>query len=768
MSDRPRSGRAGNGPRHPSPGDEVAPRVAPAAPEPTGAVAGIAGEAATRSGEDTRRRGWFWHWNSIVTQYAPLIGLKGVGLLNSYTVWTDRREESPHRGYAFPSQQSEADFYGEDRAELITINKILVALDLIEIRKEMVLRVDEQGRRWKVPHNFYRVKDHDDGFALTTRDVLRVVELADRDARRLPLRAPDLLPPLRADRPRQRLASASSPRSAQTEVWQRLAARAAREEDRASARTRAGHAARKGALGMPAARDTAAPSTGQNDIATVANGEAEETSVATINTGSLTTVAPANSGLAPDPATIVGPVNAAPVTAVGQSNRTYHEEPLTTTTTTDTGPSKEEQAGVPGDSDPVDNPSAGSHSAVTTGPDVVTGDRGIGPGARPAPEDAAGEAAAIRAFEDANGRRSTPAERQILRGLAERFDPPARVGGDAALATGWAWLAAAVYEAVEAGSAYVAPRRLREILSRWEREGVRDGQAGRRAGGQDGSAVDSQAPIANRQSPIVLRDEPDFALPHGFGSRRTWEFTVGLLAGAIGAERLADLVRGTAIVGYREGEVTIAANPAQADLLAGPYRELVARKLGEALRRPVRVAVLAADAQGADGQTGRRADGQTPAMASSPLPPEGEGSGVRFAASQSPIANRQSPSSQHFDDAPATPHFLVAECGLPNAQVWAAVLDEVAVSGGVSRANIDAWLRTTALIGRDDAGALIVGVPHGLAQRRIATRFLGPLRAAAAAITGADLPLDIVVAADWLRANPAPTRPTPTGDAGAA
>ena len=88
-----------------------------------------------RAGEDTRRRGWFWHWNNIVTQYAPLIGLKGVGLLNSYTVWTDRREESAYRGYAFPTQQSEAAFYGEDRAELIALNKILVALDLIEIRK---------------------------------------------------------------------------------------------------------------------------------------------------------------------------------------------------------------------------------------------------------------------------------------------------------------------------------------------------------------------------------------------------------------------------------------------------------------------------------------------------------------------------------------------------------------------------------------------------------------------------------------------------------
>ena len=38
-------------------------------------------------------------------------------------------------------------------------------------------------------------------------------------------------------------------------------------------------------------------------------------------------------------------------------------------------------------------------------------------------------------------------------------------------APGWGWLEAAVWEAVEAGSAFVAPRRVREILLRWEREG---------------------------------------------------------------------------------------------------------------------------------------------------------------------------------------------------------------------------------------------------------------------------------------------------------
>ena len=196
----------------------------------------------SRAGEDVRRRGWFWHWNALVTQYAPLIGLKGVGLLNSYTVWTDRREESPHRGYAFPSQQSEADFYGEDRAELITINKILVALDLIEIRKEMVVRADPQGRRWKVPHNFYRVKDHGDDFSLGPADVLRVAELAARDravyryVRRVFSRA--------SHRSTATTSGDRSWRRCDNAVWQRLAARAAAEEDRASARTRAGHAAR--------------------------------------------------------------------------------------------------------------------------------------------------------------------------------------------------------------------------------------------------------------------------------------------------------------------------------------------------------------------------------------------------------------------------------------------------------------------------------------------------------------------------------------------
>ena len=56
-----------------------------------------------RTGEDTRQRGWFWHWNELHTEYEPLLKHSGIGLITSYIVWTDRREHSPYRGYAFPS-----------------------------------------------------------------------------------------------------------------------------------------------------------------------------------------------------------------------------------------------------------------------------------------------------------------------------------------------------------------------------------------------------------------------------------------------------------------------------------------------------------------------------------------------------------------------------------------------------------------------------------------------------------------------------------------
>jgi hypothetical protein len=234
---------------------------------------------------------------------------------------------------------------------------------------------------------------------------------------------------------------------------------------------------------------------------------------------------------------------------------------------------------------------------------------------------------------------------------------------------------------------------------------------------------------------FVLGDAPDFALPHGFGSRRTWEFAISLLSGALDPGVLRELGTGTAIVGYRDGEVTIAAPDAnQAERIASEYGPLIARKLGEAMRRPVRIAVLVtAPPSGPDGDGGSRPDAGAHGERA-PLQPAG--------------AN----ADYHLD--PVIPVFIVAECGLPSPQVWAAVLDELAAAGSVSAANIDAWLRTTRLIGRTADGGLVIGAVHGLAQRRIADRFARPLRAAVAAVLGREAPLEIVVTHNWLLAYP--------------
>ncbi|MCA9879391.1 MAG: hypothetical protein KC442_16480, partial [Thermomicrobiales bacterium] len=423
---------------------------------------------ATRGGEDTRRRGWFWHWNALVTQYAPLIGLKGVGLLNSYTVWTDRREESPHRGYAFPSQQSEADFYGEDRAELITINKILVALDLIEIRKEMVLRTDPQGRRWKVPHNFYRVKDHGDDFTLSTPHVLRVAELAatDRAVYRYVRRVfSPKFSPIDGDNVWTRIL----PEVRRTPVWQELAARTEQEETRASARTRAGHAARKAGgetatpnpaadFFAPSGRDETATFTVGNDSAAVTTHVERPTSVAATNTGSRVDVAHTNRGSRSQRVSAVAASNEGAPTSVAPTNTTYDES----RTTTKRACTNEKTGSTPA------VPATATVTTVSASASSTTG----GPAAAP-PVDAAAQVAALRAFEQANDRAATPAERKLLRDLAERYDAVAAATADSGTApgSGWGWLEAAVWEAVEAGSAFVAPRRLREILQRWERDG---------------------------------------------------------------------------------------------------------------------------------------------------------------------------------------------------------------------------------------------------------------------------------------------------------
>lgn len=665
-----------------------------------------------QAGEDVRKRGWFWHWNTIVTQFAPLIGLKGVGLLNSYTVWTDRRDESAYRGYAFPSQQSEASFYGEDRAELIAINKILVALDLIEIRKEMVTRVDDQGRRWRVPHNLYRVKDHGDHYNLTTRDVVKVIDLAEKDKavyRTIRHIFSDRFAPI--DNQNVWWSIIKELRS--HEGWQRLAAKAGAEEHRASARTKAGHAARKQAFYLAGDGDTPTPNDTTIDSPAVGAPGGSTTSVATTNNGSEVDVDASNRGPGTDVATgntassvetdsSVEPTNQGRASVVGGINTIKDQYSLTTTTTNEYQAQRSRNPEETNGNERTFANDTEEQLKLETRVGLAQG-----PGSQPPPADAPAENAAIRAFEDANNRISTAAERRLLSDVATRVELDAwRQRGDRV--SGWEWVTAAIYEAVESGSTYVAPRRVREIIARWQRDGRPSAET-----------LPSRQTKMGNPAEIRLGESADIPLPHGFGSRQTWRFAVARIASTIERGAAESLFAGTAIVTYRDGEVTIVAGSArQVDQLNGPYRAMVERTLGEAMRRPIRLAILSpAPAELGPESTNRHSDSSDSTIVESEV------------------------------DAPIV--FTIPNSGMTNERVWQAVLDDLEASGDVPAANIGAWIRPARLIAAPSLDLLVIGAPHAPAQRRIAKQFIRPIERALSRVLGRETKIKVAVTSSW-------------------
>ncbi|RIK39894.1 MAG: hypothetical protein DCC58_14620 [Chloroflexi bacterium] len=747
--------------------------------------------ATAQAGEDTRRRGWFWHWNNVITQYAPLLGLKGVGLLNSYTVWTDRREESPHRGYAFPSQQAEAAFYGEERSELITINKILVALDLIEIRKEMLQRTDAQGRRWKVPHNLYRVKDRPDGMALRVDDVLRVVELAERDDdvyRYIRRVFSSKFAPIDRDNVWHTILAEleGDPR------WEALRARTAQREAKASARTRAGHETRAGRPVQDQAR--AVMTTGQIEgekVAaaeqTVSRGNGPATSVAEANTGSRTeqsvvppsnngsgsAVGQSNEGMEEDALGTVATSNPAAQSAVGQSNTTYDQYGSTTTTTTiprsagtrqrlaaDSTAEQPVRRNVPGPGSSNGlHPSSAFPLAVGTDRLAGTLDSATQPSASPAPEQpaatplevapmahaeqagqrpdaasgsalggpprSAGGHAAFRGldqphgngpvgdpsplvvslFEAANDRRASPLERVLLAELERAADPAARRTGSC----GSELVAAAIREAVSSGSAFVAPKRLQEIVNRWlsASDGATSATVSRGpvAGASAGSAQPLQpAEPAGLTTAQPVAEAPVAAatvrLPGGRSGIRVWQDVLADLAGVLDAEAFDRLLAGSAPLRYRAGCVDVqVASDAAAEKLATEYYALVARRLNERLPRPV---------------------------------------DLRFVAPPAPPQQHDIPAGAALPDpALAEPGSAVICISRADAdagrQLWRSLLLEL---GATLAPDDRARLSDVVPLGQDRAGRLLLGAPTRHVARLLDTRYRGDIERACARILG--------------------------------
>jgi len=220
-------------------------------------------------------------------------------------------------------------------------------------------------------------------------------------------------------------------------------------------------------------------------------------------------------------------------------------------------------------------------------------------------------------------------------------------------------------------------------------------------------------------------------MPNGQDASDVWEAACQLLGGSVPGDAVAALRTEAAIAGYDAGEVVIEAATAELAEVIDERQQLVRRKLGIVLRRPVRIRVTVAAPEGPEDPD--------PA----PTPP-------RRTMAKAPARIAPPPVPR------TVPVFMVPECGMTNDQIWSAVLDDLHASGAIPRAEVDTWLRDSALIGRGEGGALVIGVPHALAERR-AMRFLPAIAQATLHIVGIDCELEVVRTQTWLAAQDAAT-----------
>jgi hypothetical protein len=337
--------------------------------------------------------------------------------------------------------------------------------------------------------------------------------------------------------------------------------------------------------------------------------------------------------------------------------------------------------------------------------------------------------------------------------------------GDPELTTGWAWIGAAIYEAVDAGSAYVAPRRIREIAARWRREG-RPGAVPPSLPPPDGDAgaTDIPPPVLSmmtggraddREGHRQTRVPPHAAAPatepragdQPWEGDALWDAVTRELARDLEPVRLAELAR-LVVARVTPDEVELVAPPPIAAALAGEDRPHLTRALSVVLRRTVRLTIRPTATEPVSPPSISTGDGSSPSLVDGPAalttaaPPAGrladteDGPAARRRREGQPRRARRTdagqgeaaqPTSEQVGEptAVATSTGRDDGIGLSDAHLWAAVVDEVVRGGDVSPADVTAWLKPARIAGRTAAGYAVVA-PSAIARRRLD----GPLRPA--------------------------------------
>jgi hypothetical protein len=172
---------------------------------------------------------------------------------------------------------------------------------------------------------------------------------------------------------------------------------------------------------------------------------------------------------------------------------------------------------------------------------------GAGPGQGAAPGNGPDRAATLTAFAEANGRIPSAAEERLLE----------RIANEAGVERGWGFVAAAIYEAVDSGSAFVAPKRVREIVRRWLRDGLPAGLA-RELIVDEPQGSDSLVEAGGTISGVSESAHPFWVAEAGIGSVQLWAAVVDLVArdGSVRPAEIHDYLK-PAVLLERTGESSL-------------------------------------------------------------------------------------------------------------------------------------------------------------------------------------------------------------------
>jgi hypothetical protein len=325
----------------------------------------------------------------------------------------------------------------------------------------------------------------------------------------------------------------------------------------------------------------------------------------------------------------------------------------------------------------------------------------------------------VSLFEAANDRRATPLERTLLAELERDADPAARAAG----ADGATWVAAALREAVAAGSSFVAPKRIREIIARWAVAGMPEPTplgtpAFERRRTERHEPENPTSAIATSPSGDPATAAADVRLPGGHSGHAVWSSVLSELRRTLDPAAFDRLLSGSSIVRYWRGSAEIAvASDAAAEKLSHEYRSLIERQINAHLRRSVAVSFVV-------------------------QPVAEDPSSTRQATYPADIQNVAVASD---DDSTNTLAVARADLDL-GRQVWRAALDDLQTA--LAADDLDA-LSSGAVLGEDVDGNLLIAALSPRAQRLVSGRHRAAVESSLATLLGRPVTLRCLAAKDW-------------------